>query len=196
MKNLHIAVFDESYVICEGLESVFSKFNFVQRISYASSFDELESVLRKNFCHMVIINPHFIQSSQNQFLQLRNQHICVKWIGIVYSHFSPEIISKLDGTIDVFDSKESLTNKLLKWIATNGDENTSQNKDTLTDREIDVLKLLADGKSNKEIADSLNISINTVITHRKNISHKTGIKSVSGLTIYAVVQNLISLDNF
>lgn len=196
MKNLHIAVFDESYVICEGLESVFSKFNFVQRISYASSFDELESVLRKNFCHMVIINPHFIQSSQNQFLQLRNQHICVKWIGIVYSHFSPEIISKLDGTIDVFDSKESLTNKLLKWIATNGDENTSQNKDTLTDREIDVLKLLADGKSNKEIADSLNISINTVITHRKNISHKTGIKSVSGLTIYAVVQNLISLDNY
>ncbi len=196
MKNLHIAVFDESYVICEGLESVFSKFNFVQRISYASSFDELESVLRKNFCHMVIINPHFIQSSQNQFFQLRNQHICVKWIGIVYSHFSPEIISKLDGTIDVFDSKESLTNKLLKWIATNGDENTSQNKDTLTDREIDVLKLLADGKSNKEIADSLNISINTVITHRKNISHKTGIKSVSGLTIYAVVQNLISLDNY
>ena len=95
-----------------------------------------------------------------------------------------------------YNLKESLTNKLLKWIATNGDENTSQNKDTLTDREIDVLKLLAVGKSNKEIADSLNISINTVITHRKNISHKTGIKSVSGLTIYAVVQNLISLDNY
>ncbi len=196
MKHIHIAVLDSSYVICEGLQAIFAKFNFVQRISHASSLDELEVVLRKNFCHLVIINPQYIQSSQNQFLQLKNQYICVKWIGIVYSHFSPEVISKLDGIIDVFDSKENVSNKLLKWIASNGDENTSQSKDTLTDRETDVLKLLAEGKSNKEIADNLNISINTVITHRKNISQKTGIKSVSGLTIYAVVQNLISLDNF
>lgn len=196
MKHIHIAVLDSSYVICEGLQAVFSRFNFVQRISQTSSLDELESVLRKNFCHLVIINPHYIQSSLNQFLQLKNQYICVKWIGIVYAHFSPEITSKLDGIIDVFDSKENVSNKLLKWIASNADESTAQNRDTLTDREIDVLKLLADGKSNKEIADKLNISINTVITHRKNISQKTGIKSVSGLTIYAVVQNLISLDNY
>ena len=81
-------------------------------------------------------------------------------------------------------------------MASNGDENTPQNRDTITERETDVLKLLAEGKSNKEIADKLNISINTVITHRKNISQKTGIKSVSGLTIYAVVQNLISLDDY
>ena len=67
-------------------------------------------------------------------------------------------------------------------------------QEILTDREIDVLKLLATGLANKEIADKLNISVNTVITHRKNISQKTGIKSVSGLTIYAVTQKLISID--
>ena len=61
----------------------------------------------------------------------------------------------------------------------------------LSERETDVLVHLASGKSNKEIADLLHISINTVITHRKNISQKTGIKTVSGLTIYAVVQKLI-----
>ncbi len=49
--------------------------------------------------------------------------------------------------------------------------------------------------ANKLIADKLNISINTVITHRKNISQKTGIKSISGLTIYAVVKKLISIDS-
>ena len=91
---------------------------------------------------------------------------------------------------------EAIAAKLLKWIESGSTENSLQSKEILTERETDVLKHLADGKSNKEIADKLNISINTVITHRKNISQKTGIKSVSGLTIYAVVQNLISLDNF
>ena len=50
---------------------------------------------------------------------------------------------------------------------------------------------------NKEIADKLNVSVHTVISHRKNITRKTGIKSVAGLTIYAMVNNLIdskSLD--
>jgi len=59
-----------------------------------------------------------------------------------------------------------------------------------------VLKLLASGKQNKEIADKLNISTHTVIMQRKNISQKTGIKSVSGLTIYAVVKNIMTLENF
>ena len=50
--------------------------------------------------------------------------------------------------------------------------------------------------SPEKIADKLNISTNTVITHRKNISQKTGIKSVSGLTIFAVVQQIVSMDDF
>ena len=45
--------------------------------------------------------------------------------------------------------------------------------------------------SNKEIADVLNVSVHTVISHRKNITHKTGIKSVAGLTVYAMLNNLI-----
>jgi len=52
------------------------------------------------------------------------------------------------------------------------------------------------GNANKEIADKLNISTHTVISHRKNISQKTGIKSVSGLTIYAVVKNIITIDSY
>jgi DNA-binding CsgD family transcriptional regulator len=61
----------------------------------------------------------------------------------------------------------------------------------LTEREIDVLKLIAFGKTNKEIADELYISIHTVISHRKNITEKLGIKSISGLTVYAILNNLI-----
>lgn len=61
----------------------------------------------------------------------------------------------------------------------------------LSAREIEVLKLIASGLINKEIADKLCISINTVITHRKNISSKLGIKSASGLSLYAVMNGII-----
>lgn len=61
----------------------------------------------------------------------------------------------------------------------------------LSIREKDVLKELAQGKTNKEIADILSISVNTVITHRKNISSKLGIKSVSGLSLYALMNGII-----
>lgn len=60
----------------------------------------------------------------------------------------------------------------------------------LSAREKEVLRLIVAGKINKEIADELCISINTVITHRKNISAKTGIKSVSGLSLYALMNGL------
>ncbi len=61
----------------------------------------------------------------------------------------------------------------------------------LSIREKEVLTELARGKTNKEIADILSISVNTVITHRKNISVKLGIKSVSGLSLYALMNGLI-----
>lgn len=64
----------------------------------------------------------------------------------------------------------------------------------LSAREIEVLVLIARGMINKEIADKLNISLTTVITHRKNITEKLGIKSVSGLTIYAVMNGYVEAD--
>ena len=64
----------------------------------------------------------------------------------------------------------------------------------LTAREIEVLVLITKGLINKEIADKLNIGLTTVITHRKNITEKLGIKSVSGLTIYAVMNGYVEAD--
>jgi DNA-binding CsgD family transcriptional regulator len=61
----------------------------------------------------------------------------------------------------------------------------------LSSREIEVLTLVARGLSNKVIADQLFISIHTVITHRKNITFKLGIKSIPGLTLYASLNNLV-----
>ena len=64
----------------------------------------------------------------------------------------------------------------------------------LSDREIEVMSLIVQGYINKEIADKLNIGLATVITHRKNIMDKLGIKSVSALTIYAVMHGYVDIN--
>ena len=64
----------------------------------------------------------------------------------------------------------------------------------LSERETDILREVALGKTNKEIADHLFISAHTVITHRKNITRKLGIKTVSGLTVYAILNKIIQME--
>lgn len=61
----------------------------------------------------------------------------------------------------------------------------------ISDRETEILRLVALGRTNKEISDELSISTHTVITHRKNITAKLGIKTIAGLTVYAILNNII-----
>lgn len=195
MKHIHAIILAESHIIREGLISIFSHLDFVKRVTYVSNFDELNDVLNNSACNFIVINPSFIQSNFQAFQSIKNRYDCVKWLGIIYTVHPDQDLHKLDGTINIFDSNESISKKMLKWSELEDSDN-SQQKDSLSEREEDVLKLLVKGKSNKEVASELSISTNTVITHRKNISQKTGIKSLSGLTIYAVTQNLVSLDDY
>ena len=84
-----------------------------------------------------------------------------------------------------------MTRSLHKVVA----QNQYPEVDTiLTKREIEVLRLIIKGYINKEIANKLFISLTTVITHRKNLTEKLGIKSVPELTIYAIAHGIISMD--
>jgi len=76
-----------------------------------------------------------------------------------------------------------------------GNSHRGSGTSELTGREKDVLKLVALGHTNKEIADKLFISIHTVISHRQNITEKLGIKSISGLTVYAIINKLIDTEH-
>jgi len=77
-----------------------------------------------------------------------------------------------------------------------GDDTPRSEGETLSAREKEILVCVAKGMLNKEIADQCNLSIHTVITHRKNITRKTGIKTAPGLTVYALLNNLIDINTF
>ena len=86
-------------------------------------------------------------------------------------------------------------NDVTKNISTMVFKGGADNTDALSDRERDVIVALVQGMSNKEIADHLCISINTVITHRRNIARKLQIHSPAGLTIYAIVNGLVDISS-
>lgn len=95
--------------------------------------------------------------------------------------------------ISILENEESIASKLESAIA--ADDSKDMDKEGLTAREIDVLRLVALGHSNKEMADKLCISAHTVMSHRKNITEKLGIKSISGLTVYAILNDHIDTTN-
>ena len=101
-------------------------------------------------------------------------------------------------TLNIYQDEKNLIKDILRLHRYGHQQghvaaNTPDNHD-LSAREIEVLVLITKGLINKEIADKLNISLTTVITHRKNIVEKLGIKSVSGLTIYAVMHGYVDAD--
>ena len=110
-------------------------------------------------------------------------------VALVYQYVERDVLKNYDGVVDIRDSRAVIIETLAQ--ASPAAEERSKNNYELTKRETAVLVQLAQGKTNKEVADALNVSVHTVISHRKNITHKTGIKSVAGLTVYAMLNNLI-----
>jgi DNA-binding CsgD family transcriptional regulator len=92
---------------------------------------------------------------------------------------------------EIFSIYEPLDN-LVRKIDAFFTQHLPEESDELTTREKEVLRLIALGYTNKTIADKLFISTHTVISHRKNITEKLGIKSIPGLTVYAIIQNIVS----
>ena len=105
-----------------------------------------------------------------------------------------EQMKQYDGIINMYDDPVSVVKKLRESVIAH-DEAPDTDEYDLSAREKEILVCVARGMLNKEIADFYNISIHTVITHRKNITRKTGIKTVAGLTVYALLNNLIDSNS-
>jgi len=196
-KVANIIIVETSGIIYEGLFGILTNSGQSFSIHPADNLFELERQNLKSRADVILINPVLIQNQVKHFLSLKKELTGVHWIGIAYSLIDPRVSSELDDIININDSPERITATIHRQLLTvQSASNRIQQQEVLSDRETDVLKLLVSGNANKEIADKLNISTHTVISHRKNISQKTGIKTVSGLTIYAVINNIIKLTNY
>ena len=103
-------------------------------------------------------------------------------------------------TVDITASEQHIVRSLLQIHQAghphgNHHATKSERPQLLSARECDVLALVVKGHINKEIADILNISLATVVFHRNNISEKLQTRSIGRLTIYAVLNNIVSLTD-
>ncbi len=117
-----------------------------------------------------------------------------KHVAFSYGMSSSELLKKYDGVINISDSLEQVTNLVDKLLGSKSKQDQQESQD-LTNREKEIVVCVVKGLTNKAIAEELCLSTHTVITHRRNITKKLQIHSTSGLTIYAIMNKLIELDD-
>lgn len=192
--KINIAVVEPSDIIYEGLQLFLTKTDKQIKVSRFENIHTLLELAENEYYPIFIVNPYFAQAEKTQFHKLQHKLSNSHLIAIVYQYYPREIIHLFDDKIRITDNFTTFSSLLHKLIDSIANINESSNTELLSEREKEVLIQIASGLSNKEIADKLHISIHTVISHRKKITEKTGIKSRSGLTIYAISNKLISLE--
>lgn len=182
-----VLIIEPSEVIVEGLSSLLGEQTRFKVLSPLYSLDGLGERLVTGKPDVIILNPT-LASQPSQLLA----DTAIPVVALVYQYVEPLVLKRYDGVVDIRDNRGTIVETLVRVTQSfHPLEQSQAGSYELSRRETDVLVQVARGMTNKEIADTLNVSVHTVISHRKNIMHKTGIKSVAGLTVYAILNNLI-----
>ena len=191
MKTNKLIIVEPSPIISAGLIRYLEDINQIQIVSVLDSAESLQEKIVVHNPDLLIINPLIIgYNNINLFRQFTQNNPNILCVALITTYIDRVFLKNFKDTIELTDSKQKVVNKIINLL--NNNEETTQNDTVeLSNRETEVLVRVAKGMTNKDISEVLNISVHTVITHRKNIVKKTGIKSVSGLTVYALLNNLI-----
>ncbi len=187
-----IAIAEPSTILRTGLEKLLEELPEAEVVFSTDNLGALYSRITAIRPNILIVNPVLFDYAKRatiraEFDPLPNLRI----VGLITTYVESQHQRQFAGVIELNDDLQrikSTINQVVNTIQTDSDE---PDNDPLSDREKEVLVCLSKGLKNNEIADTLNISVHTVITHRKNIVRKTGIKSVAALTVYAILNNLI-----
>ena len=195
LKPCKIVIIEPSPVIQQGLKVLIEAHPEFIVQNVCCDFPHFQKCSSNYTADVILINPSILEFYNKSF-SIRNLfsgYTKAVFVAILYKYVHSGILQDFDGVVDIYDESPSVVEKLLTILKTNStknEEESDENQD-LSDREKEILASVAKGLTNKEIADKHCISIHTVVTHRKNITRKTGIKTVSGLTIYAMFNNLV-----
>lgn len=186
--NIRIALIGLTILERMGLREIASLFPKVETQDFLH-MGEVQS--KENVADAFVVDSEAYLLNPSFFLPRRMQTL------VVMRHSRRDrskTDSRCDGSLPAtiyFDSDEAEIEDAVLSIIKEARKGKPFGESQLSSREKEVLRELAGGKTNKEIAETLCISVNTVITHRKNISSKLGIHSVSGLSLYAVMNGII-----
>ncbi len=187
-----MAIIDSNTLSVMGLRSLLQEVMPIVTVDYFNTFDELLENEPEQYFHyfvamnILLDNLPFFQEHQRKTIVLiasHNTQICnfhCLRINVPEKELLKSILAMVQGAHPHGKNMPSMPQVLQKKI--------------LSNRELEVLSLIVQGFINKEIADKLNIGLATVITHRRNIMDKLGMKSVSALTIYAVMHGYVDIN--
>lgn len=188
-----IAIIDPNTLAVVGLRAILQDVMPIIEVDTFGSFSELQSNHPEHYSHYFVA-MNIVLENRAFFVEKRMKTIVLTSSNDVsaFAEFNCLQVNVPEGVL----LKSILT---LEQHAHGRGQNlpsmpSQQIEHLLSSREVEVLSLVAQGMINKEIAEKLNISITTVISHRKNIQDKLGVKSVSALTIYAVMHGYVDVN--
>ena len=190
-----IAIIDPNTLSVLGLKSILQTVMPIITVDMYGSFTELEANHPEQYFHYFVA-MNVVLENMEFFSEHRRKTIVLSPLA---SHHSP-LKDFHSLCINVPEAELVRSILTLEQHAHGHGQNLPSmpkvlQQKILSDREIEVMSLIVQGYINKEIADKLNIGLSTVITHRKNIMDKLGMKSVSALTIYAVTHGYVDINS-
>jgi len=192
--QLKIAIVEPSVIIRSGISVVLKRIPGyrIQPIEIMS-IDSINQYLNIHKPDVLIINPSFWGYFDITKIKNETSNARLKCLALVYSAMDVSLLRNYDDTISVYDSVEQLKEKLDKIFDSSTDEMLDE-QSALSAREKEIITCVVKGMTNKEIAQDLFLSTHTVISHRRNIARKLEIHSTAGLTVYAIMNKLIEID--
>jgi len=196
MKISGFIVISDSYLIRKGVLSVLNRIQGVRVLKEFGSDDSFVSYLDNHPVDFILIGQ--TEFDRNEHLFISNPGLLDKTILLEGPPQNKRTITRSgpepSSSILLADDKETILRKIRKLLNQQEDRGPDASSMELSPREQTIVKLISMGLTNRQIAEKLFLSAHTVMTHRKNINSKLGIKSVSGLIIYAIVNNIITLE--
>lgn len=190
----HILLIEPSQIVRQGLTSLIESGNEFIVSSAISDLSHYKSYNKALF-DIIIVNTSIVNYDRRTNIRaLLDLKSISAVLAISYSPYEDGVMHQYDGVICIFDTKDQIKKKLRQALD-NIVQTPIQESKELSAREKEILVAIAQGKSNKEIADEFHLSIHTVTTHRKNISAKLGINTISGLTVYAILNRMIDITS-
>ncbi len=196
MKISGFIVVSNSYLIRKGVLSILNRVQGIRVLKEFGSDETFMPYLKHHHVDFILIGqPEF---DRLEHLFISEPGLLDKTILLEESQLNNQPANRPgpepSASIMLTDDKETILRKIRTLLDQREDKDPETPSVDLSPREITIVKLISMGLTNRQIAEKLFLSTHTVMTHRKNINSKLGIKSVSGLIIYAIVNNIITLE--